>query len=160
LAPAASESAKPCSPESKATRTLRSGSPFGTPGKYQRDGLSSSAEKLSPQPSPATLAGAAPKQQVLKAEATGDASVPAQEPQGQSWIVLTTWEEIDAPGRGAVETDTTIDPPASQTAERLLERPASQVKVTQLIFRVVPANSKSHAPTAIPVRGGWLVIQL
>jgi Zn-dependent protease with chaperone function len=159
MAPAASESAKPCSPESKATRTVRSGNPFGTPGKYQRVDLSSSAEKFSSRPSPATLAGAEPKQELLKADSTGDRSVPDQEPQGQSWIVLTTWEEIDTPGLRAVQTDTTIDQPASQTAEKLLERPASQVKVTQLIFKVVPANSKSHAPTAIPVRGGWLVIQ-
>jgi beta-lactamase regulating signal transducer with metallopeptidase domain len=160
MAPAASESAKPSSPESKATRTVRSGSPFGTPGKYQRADLSASAEKLSSQPSPATLAGADPKPELLKADSTGDRSVPAQEPQGQSWIVLTTWEEIDTPGLGAVQTDATVDQPASQTADKLLERPASQVKVTQVIFRVVPANSKSHAPTAIPVRGGWLVIQL
>jgi beta-lactamase regulating signal transducer with metallopeptidase domain len=154
VAPAGSESAKPCSRESKATRTIRSGSPFGAPGKYQRVNLSSSAEKLSSLPSPATLAGAEPKQELLKAKATGDASVPTQEP--QSWIVLTTWEEIDTPGLGAVQTDQA----AGQAAEKLPAQPSSQVKVTQLIFRVVPATSKSHTPTAVPVRGGWLVIQL
>jgi beta-lactamase regulating signal transducer with metallopeptidase domain len=164
MAPDGSESAKPCSRESKATRTVRSGSPFGTPGKYQRVNLSFSAEKLSSRPSPATLANAEPKQELLKAEVTGDASVPAQEPQGQSWIVLTTWEEIDTPRLGTVETDAAVDQSsgqaAGQTTEKLPEHPASQVKVTQLIFRVVPANSKSHVPTAVPVRGGWLVIQL
>jgi hypothetical protein len=101
---------------------------------------------------------------LLKAEAAGNAAVPAQEQQGQSWIVLTTWEEIDSPGLGAVQTDTAIDQhsgnAAGQTTERPSEQPAGQVKVTQLIFRVVPATSKSHMPTAVPVRGGWLVIQL
>jgi beta-lactamase regulating signal transducer with metallopeptidase domain len=159
VSPAGSESAKPCSSEPKATRTVRSGSSFGTPGKYQRVNLNS-AERLSSRPSPATLAAIEPKQELLKAEATGDASVPAQEPQEQSWIVLTTWEEIDSPGLGAVQTDTAIDRPSGQPTEKLPVQPTSQVKVTQLIFRVIPATSKSHTPTAVPVRGGWLVIQL
>jgi len=163
-APSGSEPAKPCSRESKATRTVRSGSSLGTPSKYQRVELSSSAQMLSSRPSPATLAEAEPRQELLKAKTTDTASVPAQEPQEQSWIVLTTWEEIDTPGLGAVQTDTATDQPsglpAGQATEKLPGQPASQVKVTQLIFRVVPATSKSHMPTAVPVRGGWLVIQL
>jgi beta-lactamase regulating signal transducer with metallopeptidase domain len=163
-APAGSKSAKPCPQESRSIRTVRSGNLFGTPGKYQRVDLSSAARKLSAQPSPETLAGVGPKPELLKAEAAGNAAVPAQEQQGQSWIVLTTWEEIDSPGLGAVQTDTAIDQhsgnAAGQTTERPSEQPAGQVKVTQLIFRVVPATSKSHMPTAVPVRGGWLVIQL
>jgi beta-lactamase regulating signal transducer with metallopeptidase domain len=162
--PASSGSAKPCSREPKATRTIRSGSSFGTPGKYQRSDLSSAARNLSSQPSPATLAEVESKQELIKAEATGDTSVSEQEPQGQSWIVLTTWEEVTTPGSGTVQTDTAADQisgrAAGQATERLPEHPASQVKVTQLIFRLVPATSQSHPTTAVPVRGGWLVIQL
>jgi hypothetical protein len=88
---------------------------------------------------------------------TGAEQVPTQE---QSWIVLTTWEEIDTTGLGAVQSDTAVDQPVGQPTEKLPKQPASQVKVTQLIFRVIPASSKSHTPTAVPVRGGWLVIQL
>jgi beta-lactamase regulating signal transducer with metallopeptidase domain len=159
-----SESAKPCSRESKATRTIRSGSSLGTPGKYQRVDLSPSAQMLSSRPSPAALAAAEPTQKLPKAETTGAESVQAQGLQEQSWIVLTTWEEIETPGLGVLQTDVATDQSAGQAAgqatEKLPGHPANELKVTQLIFRVVPATSKSHMPTAVPVRGGWLVIQL
>jgi hypothetical protein len=96
-------------------------------------------------------------------------------PQEQSWIVLTTWEEVAPSALDRAQSDQVSDQISDlasvsssdqatnntdQPAKKLPQQHAGQVKVTQLIFRVVPASSPSHSPTAIPVRGGWLVIQL
>jgi beta-lactamase regulating signal transducer with metallopeptidase domain len=151
----------PARPHAEKVRPLkpsnRGNSPCTSP-KGQRAGLNSTAAKLSSRPSPVTLGQTAPRQELLRAEAVSDASMPAQ--QEQSWIVLTTWEEVDTPRQGALQSDTAINRPSGQGTDKTTEQPASQLKVTQLIFRVVPASTKSHMPTAAPVRGGWLVIQL
>ena len=101
----------------------------------------------------------------------------AQSSQEQSWIVLTTWEEVSSSTQAAPQsTDSTgaqepaiADQPADkgvhatlavQTSDETAIQPSRQLKVTRLILRVVPASSVSNSPTALPVRGGWWVIQL
>jgi beta-lactamase regulating signal transducer with metallopeptidase domain len=148
---------KPRAAEVKPVKSPRTGNSPCTSIKGQRVGLNSTAAKLSSRPSPANLDQAAPRQELLKAEAANEASTPAQV---QSWIVLTTWEEVDAPKQGALQSDTATNQPSGQGSGEAPGQPAGQLKVTQLIFRVLPAGSTSHMPTAVPIRGGWLVIQL
>ena len=70
--------------------------------------------------------------------------------QQQSWIVLTSWEETEAPAPANADQATAGDAP----------QPQKQVTVTRLIFRVLPATSNSSLPAVMPIRNGWLVIQL
>jgi beta-lactamase regulating signal transducer with metallopeptidase domain len=75
--------------------------------------------------------------------------------QEQSWIVLTTWEGVESvdPASGSGRKDGLPD---GRKTPALPE----QVTVTQLIFRVLPARSDSRLPAPMPIRSGWLVIQL
>ncbi len=109
---------------------------------------------------------AAPRQVLLKAE------IPVTElatPQAHSWIVLTTWEQVETSMQVAAQTvDANAGSRAGQGTSEAGSWPrgetTSRITVTRLIFRVYPANS---APTsvsgpvaAVPFRNGWLVIQL
>lgn len=85
--------------------------------------------------------------------------------QSEQWIVFTTWEEVESTSSAPI--------PAADSAT-----PAPQVvrryTVTRLVLRVYPAASRGSAiesgptskttisplPAAIPVRDGWLVLQL
>ena len=145
---------------------------LGSSGKCQHVNLDSVTGALAAQPTPSFASHTAPRQELNKSEteaktadASGNfASSPVNAPQEQSWVVLTTWEEVAPSALDAAQSDqasvSSSDPAAEQPAKKFSQQHAGQVKVTQLIFRVVPASSPSHSPTAIPVRGGWLVIQL
>jgi beta-lactamase regulating signal transducer with metallopeptidase domain len=97
---------------------------------------------------PAPEASIVSEQQALSAQPVlANSSHPSLD---QSWIVLTSWEETEAPA----------PPNGDQAAEGPAPLPKKQMTVTRLIFRVLPANSDSRLPTLVPTRGGWLVIQL
>jgi hypothetical protein len=106
----------------------------------------------------------APSREFLRAQIPDGAASRPQESQEQSWVVLTTWEEVDfanvseAPNSDADGLPS--DKAASQPVDQGGLRPTTQVTVTRLIFRVIPAASKSTPATAAPLRSGWLVIQL
>jgi beta-lactamase regulating signal transducer with metallopeptidase domain len=155
--PSVPKANKPYSKEFKPSRSGVPGSSCRTSSRCERAEASSSAGKLSLESTPSSLL---PRQQLLKTQGTEQASVAAQEPQEQSWIVLTTWEEVATPNQGAVQSDTAADQPGAHATDSVREKPAEQLKVTQLVFKVIPANSKSQSPLAVPIRGGWLVIQL
>jgi beta-lactamase regulating signal transducer with metallopeptidase domain len=139
----------------------------------------SPARKAAVQASPRNLVMNA--QQQIQAELMNSAEDTvvnsAQSGQEQSWIVLTTWEEVSSSGQaavqatdsaGALESAITNQPanagvrviPAVQASDKGPAQPSRQLKITRVIFRVVPASSVSNSPTALPVRGGWWVIQL
>lgn len=123
--------------------------------------VTSVARRIAAQPSLRGPAPGTPKEELLKAEANDPAAVPVQEEQAQSWIVLTTWEETTAPSVNQTEADATT--PIVPATDRAPVQPSRQLTVTQLVFRVVPASFVTTSPTAvpaIPVRGGWLVLQL
>jgi hypothetical protein len=145
-----------------------------------RSAADSPARKAAALASPRSLISNS-QQQVLQAELMNSAADTvvnsAQSGQEQSWIVLTTWEEVSSPVQAAVQsTDPTgtLEPatanqpaykgvrviPAVQASDKTAVQPSHQLKVTRVIFRVVPASSVSNSPTALPVRGGWWVIQL
>jgi beta-lactamase regulating signal transducer with metallopeptidase domain len=89
-------------------------------------------------------------------------------------VVLTAWEQIETSAPNAESTadydvNSTVGPtrgvaanpsPSTDTGIRDAAKaaPARRITVTRLIFRVVPANSKSSQPAAIPL--GWFVFQL
>jgi len=120
----------------------------------------SSARTLASQPTPRLTPNAAPRQVLLKAE-NPDQSQP------QGWLVLTTWEEVSAnqdaqadipasaPAVGA-----SSQPTAAETTPATPPAASSQIRVTRVVFRVVPASFVSPSPTAIRTRDGWLVIQM
>jgi hypothetical protein len=39
-------------------------------------------------------------------------------------------------------------------------QPVSQIVITRLILRIIPANSLPTQPASAPMRSGWFVIQL
>jgi beta-lactamase regulating signal transducer with metallopeptidase domain len=138
----------------------------------------SPARKAAAQASPRNLAPAVEQQiQAELMNSPADAVVNStQSGQEQSWIVLTTWEEVSSPAQAAQVPDFTGAPepatanqpantgvhvvPAVQTSGKPAAQLSHQLKVTRVIFRVVPASSVSNSPTAVPVRSGWWVIQL
>jgi hypothetical protein len=117
---------------------------------------------------------AADSSQIAKAEAIGDRVNSGNE---QQWVVLAAWEEVRTVSSTAVSdfdaSPMTTEVAADRGAQTLqkdskpgdkatkgLPYQTSNYTVTQLILRVVPANSKSTQPATGFVRGGWFVFQL
>lgn len=96
---------------------------------------------------------------------------------GQEWVVLTAWEQVQAPAQqsgltadyetGAAKTAGKMQSPAAARGQAG-DSQASRIVVTQLIFRIVPASSVASSgtgsahgkPAMMPVHNGWLVLQL
>lgn len=115
-------------------------------------------------------------QQIAKADVAGDRVNAGAE---QRWVVLAAWEEVqtvsrtDGPTSDAVSDygadDVTSDGVSSTEPQKISKmaghgpmkgrsQPNNTYTVTQLILRVVPANTDSSQ--AAFVHGRWLVIQL
>ena len=100
----------------------------------------------------AVTAKAAIARPMQEAKLTGLQSSAASNPaMEQQWIVLTTWEE--APGAAQQTADN------AQAAGAATPQSGSRVTVTRLILRIIPPDSKAQ-PGTVPLRDGWLVIQL
>ena len=116
-----------------------------------------SAQELASAPAPRL--SQTPRQTLLKAEVP--ATNPAPE---QSWIVFTTWEEVavsnnpQTAAANSPESFATANQAATPATDRALQ--PSQIRVTRMVFRVIPAGFVSSSPTAIRTRDGWLVIQM
>jgi hypothetical protein len=72
----------------------------------------------------------------------------------QQWMVLTAWEQVET----FRDDPATSSDQAAQTGRFSEDVP--RAVVTQLIFRIVPATSKSTQPVPAHIRGSWFVIQL
>lgn len=113
-------------------------------------------------------------QQIAKAEAIGDRVNSGEE---QQWVVLAAWEEVRTVSRTSIsdydasatsdEAKTDGATQKSQNNGKLtgqatkgLPNKTSNYTVTQLILRVVPANSNSTQRSTGSVTGGWFVFQL
>lgn len=125
--------------------------PHSNPIDLSPESTPSSARKLASQASPRLYP---PHQVPLKADAAG-----AQQTPEQSWLVMTTWEEVAV--------DSTANAPAPVATENALHEPnrvppapERQIRVTRMVFRVVPASFVSPSPTAVQTSDGWLVIQM
>ena len=97
------------------------------------------------------------------------ADVPASEPadqlaqlrhpatEAQQWIVFTAWEQVET-----VQPSSQVTADYDGTADAVIHpaTPAGRIRVTQLILRVLPPNSRASQPTAVPLGNGWFAIQL
>jgi len=117
--------------------------------------LPSTTQKLASEPSPSTLADAPPPPEPVTAEFTAPAAT-----EEQSWIVLTTWEEVEVANQDSAQMAAGTDTHGNGASNRAPTGASGQFTVTRLILRVLPAGSKSTSPASLPIRGGWLVIQL
>jgi hypothetical protein len=81
------------------------------------------------------------------------------------YIVFTSWEQVitsasakrdEQDQQGDLANRDQADGPSSSGQSHA----TSQITVTRLIFRVVPADPNSTQSSAAPVRRGWFVIQL
>jgi hypothetical protein len=122
-----------------------------------------SARNLAGQPTPRMTPNTTPRQVLLKAEVPDPAQAA---PQG--WLVLTAWEEVAAPDQ-TPDQNAKAEVPASTPSEDAPSQPSSpatppaatsQIRVTRMVFRVVPASFVSPSPTTIRTSDGWLVIQM
>jgi beta-lactamase regulating signal transducer with metallopeptidase domain len=93
--------------------------------------------------------------QAVKANATATKTKQAIEPQ---FIVFTSWEQEE---RTPIVSQSEASENSQADERSKWNRPETgRVTVTRLIFRVLQTNSKSTQPNAVPLRNGWLVIQL
>jgi beta-lactamase regulating signal transducer with metallopeptidase domain len=171
----ASASNRPYMTQLKATIPIRDSDSFAetdsAPILDREADRTASTRKLSALASPGSLARTTPNyepnhepsQELLKAQIPDSATSEPQKSQQQSWVVLTTWEEVDFANASEAPNSSTDGPRSDNTAgqpgNQAKVKPTSQVTVTRLVFRVIPATSLTPA-AAMPVRGGWLVIQL
>jgi beta-lactamase regulating signal transducer with metallopeptidase domain len=118
------------------------------------------------------------EQLALRQPAPAGESPNQQHPDGQGWIVFTAWEQVETAATPdekssasteslAEKTGTTADydtgaspAAASSSAAPNTNSTTSRMRVTQLIFKVLPADSKSTHTAAVPFGDGWIVIQL
>lgn len=109
------------------------------------------------------LISKSPRKELLKAELPGNpqaTSVPEQQ-----WIVLTTWEQVQTSGRARLQPSDydagqSVDEGTSEVSSQPNGQSTGRITVTRLILRVIPVDFVSTHPAALPVRGGWFVIQL
>ena len=97
------------------------------------------------------------RQVMLKADlaapqADSDTNPDQGEDAGQGWIVLTTWEQVQTSDQPTVSDEASAQPTNQDSGQS-----NARMTVTRLIFRVIPANSKSAAGQ---LHAGWLVFQL
>lgn len=119
------------------------------------------AQKLAASPAPRLAQ--TPRETLLKAE------VPATTPAPESgWVVFTTWEEVAVTDNPLVPAANPGESPVTAPADQAKAPAAtqdqpqqpSQIRVTRMVFRVIPAGFVPSSPTAIRTRDGWLVIQM
>jgi beta-lactamase regulating signal transducer with metallopeptidase domain len=89
--------------------------------------------------------------------------------QQEGWLVLTTWEEV---ATAETASPSMIDASSRATEAELAAAPSKQagqqetqqIRVTRVVFRVLPASFVSPSPnvarTRATLRDGWLVLQL
>lgn len=116
----------------------------GQPSRQPTDWNNPEEEASASEPGP----GQSPRQ-FLTAELAGSQPGPTQETQ---WLVFTAWEQVQPPPE--------IVEPYSAAAAGRTGQPNRQITFTRLILKVVPASSVPAQPVAVPIRGGWLFLQL
>ena len=85
-------------------------------------------------------------------------------PDQQQWLVVTTWEQVQARRASPLSADYdsgdgTLQSGADTTGETG-STVTTQFTVTQLILKILPASSAPAQPVAMPLRNGWFVLQL
>jgi beta-lactamase regulating signal transducer with metallopeptidase domain len=84
--------------------------------------------------------------------------------QVREWIVFTAWEQVQTTSPAAQQTAEAADqssaPAASDSTTESNVEQTNRITVTRLVFRVLPAGSKSDPSAPLSLREGWFVIQL
>jgi hypothetical protein len=109
---------------------------------------------------PAWPAKASSHLKMAEAKLTNLRSKPAAEHDEQQWIVFTSWEQVETSSASQgqmADYDTAQDSGATTNSQ---PHQASRFTVTRLILKVLPPSSNSPQLGAMPLRDGWLVIQL
>jgi beta-lactamase regulating signal transducer with metallopeptidase domain len=92
------------------------------------------------------------------------ADISGDQGQGESYLVLTTWEEDVRPAANTVQSDMAQQNDDARQPSDHISKPAIYRRtVTRMIFRVVPASFDSTLYAGSPAsneRGGWLIFQL
>jgi beta-lactamase regulating signal transducer with metallopeptidase domain len=154
--------AEPYLTELKATMPGRAqSSPVRLVGKMAEPHASSARQPIVPK-----FSKPAVREEMLKADLSTSQTAPqtdAAAGQGQDtnqgWIVLTTWEQVQTSGQSdQSDQSVTSDEANAQLSKQNSGQTNAQITITRLIFRVIPANSKSTATGQL--RAGWLVFQL
>jgi beta-lactamase regulating signal transducer with metallopeptidase domain len=101
------------------------------------------------------------REEMLKADlaspqADASANSDQGEDAGQGWIVLTTWEQVQTSDQPAASDEASAQP-GKQNSGQDSGQTNARMTITRLIFRVIPANSKSANGQ---LHAGWLVFQL
>jgi len=149
---------KPYLMELKAAVPARLAVPHIYSDDFQQASIKTAAKKTTPEHSIPARASVSSRQAPRPDALQAAVSAPEQEQQG--WLVLTTWEEVSSSDQETAQADITDQPAVTDQASPASDRRTTQMRVTQLVFRVVPASSVSTSPTAIPIRSSWFVIQL
>lgn len=117
-------------------------------------------------PAQAKLPGQQQMNTTLKADLNDTGPLPGEE---SGFVVFTAWEEIVPGANGNTTTAAFAKADATSALPSAGAKPDSdtekaptpgRVTVTQLVFRVVPASYRSRSQAIVPLRDGWLVIQL
>ena len=106
--------------------------------------------------------------ELLMQHVTGDPALPVTE---QSWMVLTTWEQVPASPYSAVKQTTADAVPGNTGSGNGTDRDGGpgasnsssatrRILVTRLFLRVDPRTFHGKLPANAVLRGNWLVIQL
>ncbi len=96
------------------------------------------------------------KADLASPQADASANPDQGEDAGQGWIVLTTWEQVQTSDQPAASDEANAQP-SNQDSVQDSGQTNARMTITRLIFRVIPANSKSAAGQ---LHAGWLVFQL
>lgn len=96
---------------------------------------------------------------------TAESAAPQPEnSQVREWIVFTAWEQVQTSSPAAQQTSENTDPSSAPAASDSTTgsnvQQTNRITVTRLIFRVLPAGSKSDPSAPLSLREGWFVIQL
>lgn len=80
----------------------------------------------------------------------------------QQWIVLMSWEQVENSGisDAQVSKDYPAQPSGSSKSLQSECKGTGRIRITRLVFKVLPTDSNSARPTAMPLHDGWFVIQL
>ncbi len=156
--------------ESRAIMPVRTGVPFGPTAATMRKPwneqrvpklIRSHSRQVQPR-----LPSHQAEGETLKADLDGGQPFSRQE---SDYVVFTAWEEIAPPSNGISDTVAAEDFGSAKASPVTDAKPdfntekmtrPGKVTVTRFVFRVVTASYRSSSQAIVPLRDGWLVIQL
>lgn len=151
--------------ELRAVMPVPAGVPFTPSATAMRRPWNKRSRRVEPKPLTLRAPG-----DTLKADLGDGKSLSQQQSGPQSgFVVFTAWEEVVPQSDGNEPTIAADDSSSANAAPAVdatvhsgtknVQMPG-KVTVTQLVFRVVPASYRPSSQAIVPLRDGWLIIQL